>query len=192
MVGQADEIYSILKMDLMPSDNPRKQLKCISDLSENLIVPAKDLYQEVNNTLALYKSNNPIQVNLNFSGKRNFIILLLVLLYTLTPNAHTGDWYWLMDGISIDDTIYVFALRLNSTSGGLGFEVNGVALIKFNLDEENFIKNVQQFDTPLFYQDTSANWDIVLGQAIMPMTNASGNPNTMDIFMCTDTKRYIR
>jgi len=66
------------------------------------------------------------------------------------------------DGIAINDTIYVFALRLNGTSGGLGFEINGVALLKFKMDEQNFISDVQQFDTPLFYKNETEGSEIVL------------------------------
>ncbi|RJP73409.1 MAG: DUF4185 domain-containing protein [Ignavibacteriales bacterium] len=174
----SDGIYSIpLNEFEAPSDNPAgKQLIVFSDtFIGDVDSTGKRLNTKmVNNTLALLQSNTPDSIE--FFWRKNANNTPVSVFVPETPNAHTGDWYWLMDGISLNDTIYVFALRMNGTSGGLGFEVNGVALLKFNLDDENFIKNVQQFDTPLYYKDTTANWDIVLGQAIMPMTNVSGNP----------------
>ncbi len=174
----SDGIYSIpLNEYDAPSDNPAgKQLIVFSDtFIGDVDSTGKRLNTKmVNNTLALLQSNKPDSIE--FFWRKNANNTPASAFVPETPNANPGDWYWLMDGISLNDTIYVFALRLNSTSGGLGFEVNGVSLLKFNLDDEDFIKNVQQFDTPLYYKDTTANWDIVLGQAVMPMTNVSGNP----------------
>ncbi len=174
----SDGIYSIpLNEYDAPSDNPAgKQFIVFSDtFIGDVDSTGKRLNTKmVNNTLALLQSNKPDSIE--FFWRKNANNTPASVFVPETPNANPGDWYWLMDGISLNDTIYVFALRLNSTSGGLGFEVNGVALLKFNLDDEDFIKNVQQFDTPLYYKDTTANWDIVLGQAIMPMINVSGNP----------------
>ncbi|MFZ2325102.1 MAG: DUF4185 domain-containing protein [Ignavibacteriaceae bacterium] len=131
----------------------------------------------VNNTLALLQSNIPDSNQIQFFWRTDSLNKPKTVFVPNTPNANIGDWYWLMDGISVEDKIYVFALRLNSTSGGLGFEVNGVALLKFRMDSLNFISDVEQFDTPLFLKNETGNWEIVLGQAIMPMTSTSGNPS---------------
>ncbi|MGE5437640.1 MAG: hypothetical protein ACM3O3_10465, partial [Syntrophothermus sp.] len=132
----------------------------------------------VNNTLMMLPSNVPDTNVVDFFWRTDSSAgLPSTVFIPNTPNAHTGDWYWLMDGIALNENIYVYAIRLNSTSGGFGFEVNGVVLLKFNLDPVTFIKNVQQIETPLFVKDTVNNWDIVLGQAIMPMTSQSGNPS---------------
>ncbi|MCX6151402.1 MAG: DUF4185 domain-containing protein [Ignavibacteriales bacterium] len=176
----ADGIYSIpLNEYDAPSNNPAgNQLILFSDTfigevdSSNHRLNAK----LVNNTLALLQSNNPDSNEIKFFWGKDSGNSPKAVFVPATPNAKPGDWYWLMDGISLSDTIYVFALRLNGTIGGLGFEVNGVALLKFTLDEQKFISNVQQFDTPLFVKNEAANWEIVLGQAIMPMTSNSGNP----------------
>ncbi|RJP71153.1 MAG: T9SS C-terminal target domain-containing protein [Ignavibacteriales bacterium] len=174
----SDGIYSIpLNEYDAPSDNPAgKQLIVFSDtFIGDVDSTGKRLNTKmVNNTLALLQSNKPDSIE--FFWRKNANNTPASVFVPETPNANPGDWYWLMDGIALDDSVYVFGLRLNSTSGGLGFEVNGVTLLKFNMDEEEFIKNVKQFDTPLFYKDTTANWDIVIGQAVMPMTNVSGNP----------------
>lgn len=131
----------------------------------------------INNSLSLLQSNTPDPDDIQFFWRKDSVGKAQTVFVPNTPNSNPGDWYWLMDGISINDTIYLFALRLNSTSGGLGFEINGVTLLKFMMDEQNFISDVQQFDTPFFLKNESENWEIVLGQAIMPMTSVSGNPN---------------
>lgn len=132
----------------------------------------------VNNTLALLQSNNPDPADVEFFWKKDINNKPKAVFVPNTPEANAGDWYWLMDGIALYDTIYVYALRLNgSNTGGFGFEVNGVALLKFTLDDENFISDVQQFDTPLFSKDSIQNSDIVLGQAVMSKTTESGNPD---------------
>jgi len=177
----ADGIYSIPLNEFdATSDNPAgKQLILFSDTfigevdSSNKRVNTK----LINNTLALLQSNSPNPSDIQFFWKEDSTNAPKTVFVPNTPNANPGDWYWLMDGIALNDTIYVFALRLNHTTGGLGFEVNGVVLLKFNLDSANFISDVEQFDTPLFFKNESEGWDIVMGQAVMPMTISSGNPS---------------
>ncbi len=176
----ADGIYSIpLNGFDAPSDNPAgKQLLLFSDTFIGEVDSSNHRLNTkmINNSLALLQSNNPDTNEIQFFWKEDSAGNAKTVFVPSTPNAKPGDWYWLMDGISLDDTIYVFALRLNSTSGGLGFEVNGVALLKFIMDSVNFISSVEQFDTPLLYKNIIDNSEIVLGQAVMPMTSISGNP----------------
>lgn len=42
-----------------------------------------------------------------------------------TPNSKPGDWIWPMDGIAVNNRIYVFGLRLQSIETGWHFEVIG-------------------------------------------------------------------
>jgi hypothetical protein len=130
----------------------------------------------INNTLALMPNNIPDPNNIQFFW-RTLSGVPKAVFVPATPEAQPGDWYWLMDGITINHVVYVFALRLNSSSGGFGFEINGVALIKFRMDTNNFITDVQQFDTPLFYKNQTEDREIVIGQAVMSMTSESGNPS---------------
>ncbi len=178
----ADGIYSIpLNGFEQPSNNEtNKQMILFGDTfigevdSSNHRVNS----QIINNTLALMQNAEPIENNIEFFWREDSNGNPKTVFIPETLAANEGDWYWLMDGISIEDTINVFALRLNSTgSGAFGFEINGVVLIKFTLDEESFISNIQQFNTPLFFKNESEGWEIVLGQAIMPMTVSSGNPS---------------
>lgn len=177
----ADGIYSIPlnSFDAQSNTPADSQLILFSDTfigevdSNNHRVNA----HMVNNTIAMLQSNIPDTSKIKFFWRTDSTNIPKTVFVPNTPNADPGDWYWLMDGISVNGTIYVYALRLNQSSGGMGFEVNGVALLKFTIDPVNFISSVQQFDTPLFLKNISGGWDIVLGQAIMPMTVASGNPS---------------
>jgi len=179
----ADGIYSIpINESEQPSTNVEN--KHLILFSDTFIGQVDSLNHRVNaslvnNTLALIPNSAPNEDSIKFFWSEDINNIPQAVFVPETPNANPDDWYWLMDGISIDDKIYVFALRLNSTGGGgaFGFEVNGVALIKFNLDDQSFITNVEQFDTPLFFKNESEGWEIVFGQAIMPMTSASNNPS---------------
>jgi len=130
----------------------------------------------VNNTYALLNTPEPEADNITFywggSGSTPDAVFK-----PQTSTAQTGDWYWLMDGIALKDNIYVYALRMHSTgTGAFDFAINGVVLLKFNLDEQNKIINPQQYDTPLYYKNESEGWEIAMGQAVMPMTESSANP----------------
>jgi len=177
----ADGIYSIpLNGYDAPSNSPAdSQLILFSDTFIGEVDSNNHRYNPslINNTLALLQSNNPDPNDIQFFWGTDSSNSPKTVFVPNTPNTDSGDWYWLMDGITLNDFIYVFALRLNSASGVFGFEVNGVALLKFTMDSENFISDVEQFDTPLFIKNELENWEIVLGQAIMPMTSISGNPS---------------
>jgi len=177
----ADGIYSIpLNEYDAPSNSPAdSQLILFSDtfIGEVDSNNQRSNTSLVNNTLAVIQSNNPDPNEIQFFWRTDSLNAPKTVFVPNTPNANPGDWYWLMDGISLNHQIYVFALRLNSTTGGLGFELNGVALLKFSMDSLNFISDVEQFDTPLYLKNQTENWEIVLGQAIMPMTISSGNPS---------------
>jgi hypothetical protein len=177
----ADGIYSIPLDESEQPSSSSKHLLLFSDtfIGEVDSTGRRTSSRLINNTLALMQDAQPNESSIEFFWKEDSAGNPKTVFVPETPDADPGDWYWLMDGISINDTIYIFGLRLNSTGGGgaFGFEVNGVTLIKFNLDDENFISNVEQFDTPLFFKNEIENWEIVLGQAIMPMTSVSGSPS---------------
>ncbi len=179
----ADGIYIIPLDEYEVSSNTPagKQLVLFSDtfIGEVDSLNRRQNARLINNTLALMQSGNPDPNTTEFFWREDSTGDPRTVFVPNTLNANTGDWYWLMDGIALNDTFYVFALRLNSNGGGgaFGFELNGVALLKFTLDEENFISDVEQFDTPLFFDNQSANSQLALGQAVMPMTSNSGNPD---------------
>ena len=124
----------------------------------------------VNNTYAILDGNEPDNNNIQFYYDLDNDSIPTSFFIPNTPESEPEDWYWLMDGISINETIYLYALRMDYDVPP--FSVDGVALIKFQLDEENQLSAIEQYDTPLFYQYDNGDY-VWYGQAIMPLTNSS-------------------
>jgi len=166
----ADGIYSI---PLSGSEtNSEKTLFVFSDtfigdvdsLTNQRIAPT----YMVNNTYAILEGSEPNNDNIQFYYDIDGDGLPTSFFEPNTPDSESGDWYWLMDGINIDETVYLYALRMDYDVPP--FAVDGVALIKFQLGEENQLLEVEQYDTPLFYQYENGDY-VWYGQAIMPLTN---------------------
>lgn len=131
----------------------------------------------VNNTYAMLDGSAPLDENIDFFWAESNGLPDAVFIPN-TPNTGPDDWYWLMDGIAESDSIFVFGLRMVPGNGGVfNFRVAGVTLISFKLAPDNTIPEYYQVDAPLYYKNEAENWDIALGQAIMPMHAASGYPN---------------
>ena len=173
----ADGIYSIPLdgSEQYSEDSQRKTLFLFSDtfigsVDEDSLRVGATL---VNNTLALLKGAAPLEENIKFTwGEKNDGSPAAVFIPD-TPQSNSGDWYWLMDGIAIADTVYVYGMRLKKTDGS--WEVLGVSLISFTLDDQLNLGDIRQVDTPLKAKSVDGK-DIIIGQAIMPMTTVSGNP----------------
>ena len=168
----ADGIYSI---PLSGSEyNAEKTLFVFSDtfigdvdsVTNQRIAPT----YMVNNTYAILDGSEPTIDNIQFYYDLDNDNIPTSLFIPNTPESEPEDWYWLMDGISINETIYLYALRMDYDVPP--FSVDGVALIKFQLDEENQLSGIEQYDTPLFYQYENGDY-VWYGQAIMPLTNYS-------------------
>jgi hypothetical protein len=130
----------------------------------------------INNTLGFMKGHRPIEENISFFWETDNQNNPEAVFIPNTPDSKPSDWYWLMDGIALNDKVYVYALRLEPGSGGFfNFKLIGVNLIKFDAHPEGSISNVVQMDTPLFYLNEADNSNIAFGQAIMSMTEESGN-----------------
>ena len=177
----ADGIYTIpLSGDETPDGNPEERtLILFSDTFIGEVDQTDKRTQTVmvNNTYAVLDGKSPVDENIKFFWATDAGGKPATTFIPATPQSNPGDWYWLMDGIVIDDSIHVFGLRLKSTNTGLGFEVIGTALLSFRLNENDSIAEYRQVDAPIYYRDAGAGWEIVFGQAIMPMTNVSGNPD---------------
>jgi hypothetical protein len=178
----ADGIYSIpLSGVEIPSDSSNDRTLFL--FSDTFIgrVDSNDQRKDsrlVNNTYAVLDGNQPDPQQIKFFWGTNQNGQPQAVFVPETPNANPGDWYWLMDGIAVNEKIYIFGLRLKTGSGGdFNFEVVGVSLLSFILVGADSLQNSQQFDAPLYYKNDTDGWEIVLGQAVMSMTERSGNPN---------------
>ncbi|MBN2091965.1 DUF4185 domain-containing protein [candidate division KSB1 bacterium] len=178
----ADGIYSIpLSGREIPADSGQERtLFVFGDTFIGEVNPNGERVNSkiVNNTLAFLKGNQPLPEQIQFYWLTNQNNQLQAVFVPETPNAKPGEWYWLMDGIALNEKIHVFALRLKRAGTGdvFDFMVTGVSLISFTLDENFNLIDVTQIETPLFYQHPTGKWSTVLGQAIMPLHKASQNP----------------
>jgi len=179
----ADGIYSIpLSGSEIPTDSSSETTLIL--FSDTFIGDVDSSNQRknsklVNNTYAILQGNQPVSEKIDFLWREDSLGNLSAIFVPNTPQTIPGDWYWLMDGISLNDKIYVFGLRLEKSSGGFfNFKVVGVTLISFRLDSTNVISDYIQVDSPLYANNEAENWEIVLGQAVMSKTEESGVVNS--------------
>ncbi len=170
----ADGIYSI-PMDGCEQPQGQDHLLLFSDTFLGQVDAAGKRINStlVNNTLAYLRGNKPTADSISFMWDQSGAGARAVFT-PATPSAGAKDFYWLMDGVKIDSIIHVFALRLNITGGGaFDFNLNGVVLLSFKLDDDRHPALVQQQDLPFFKNEGGVS--VVFGQAIMPHARASGN-----------------
>ena len=176
----ADGIYSIpMNGNEQPGQTNSEHLIIFSDTFIGNVDDSDKRINTVivNNTAAYLTGNLPIEENTKFMWATDDNQAPCAIFIPDTPTSKTGDWYWLMDGIKIDDTFYVYGLRLERQAGALfDFKLNGCVLLSFNLDDDHNIVNIQQTDTPFYYEDGTTSY--LLGQAIMPMNAESNNPGS--------------
>jgi hypothetical protein len=177
----ADGIYSIPLSGIeIPEQNPQETTLLL--FSDTFIGEVDSNNQRlnsslVNNTYAILKGNQPLNDSIAFIWGLDQNNNPDAIFTPDTSYAEPDEWFWLMDGVALSDSIYVFGLRVEPASGGFGFALSGVSLLSFVLDSNYAIHNYKQKDTPVYYRNEMENWEIVHGQAVMPMTIESGNPN---------------
>ncbi len=129
----------------------------------------------IRNTIGVLNTKEPIEDEIQFYWETDSQGEPEALFKADTPESDPDDWIWPMDGIRLGKRFYIYGLRLFDPPGLASFEINGVTLISFELDSTNQIINWRHVDTPLFHKNDE-DVEIVIGQAVMPMTDASGNP----------------
>ncbi|MBC8401874.1 MAG: DUF4185 domain-containing protein [Candidatus Marinimicrobia bacterium] len=135
-------------------------------------------FSMIRNTIAYLPTIEPDPDSIEFIWDTDNSGNPTALFKATTPASEPGDWIWPMDGIAVNDSIYIFGLRLHEDGQGVfGFKLVGATLISFVLDSTNSISGYRQIDAPLFYADSIAGTNTVYGQAVMSMTVESGNPN---------------
>lgn len=180
----ADGIYSIPFNG--NEQNNQQNNKTLFVFSDTFIGPVDSITGQrlsptfmVNNTYAILDGNNPITDRIEFYYRTDSNGEPISIIAPNTENSQDDDWYWLMDGIAINNRFYLFALRMeheNNGQAGFNFAVAGVSLISFELTDDNEISNVEEIDTPLFFEHPDG-WSVVYGQAILSKTIDSGSPN---------------
>ncbi|MDY7039524.1 MAG: DUF4185 domain-containing protein [Chloroflexota bacterium] len=144
----------------------------------------------VRNTTALLETVRPAPEQITFHWETDEQGQPASIFESDTPESSPDEWIWPMDGLVLKDRINILALRMQ-TRPKVAFEVVGITHISFTLDNEQNITAYEHVDTPLYYRNEKAGYEIVLGQAIMPMTEESGNPNPDGYIYIYGPKSYI-
>lgn len=128
----------------------------------------------IRNTIGILIGNQPDPQKIQFFWNTDEQGNPVELFKPTTPTSTADDWLWPMDGIRLGKRLYIYALRLYDPPGWLSFEINGIILLSFELNDQFEIISERQLDTPLFYKDSN-DVELVFGQAIVPMMVESGN-----------------
>lgn len=128
----------------------------------------------VNNTAAFLASGEPVGSDIHFivaheGGEPRSLFI------PDTPHTQPGEWYWLMDGIHLNGSFYIFAARMRSDPVAL-FAREGLALIEIPAGSVPPFENHTQTELPFNIPADGDRGAIVYGGAIMPNTESSGAP----------------
>lgn len=180
----ADGIYAIQLNTQATDPNAKRILFVFSDtfigdvLPDGSRAPGATI---VNNTMALLRGTQPVEENIKFYWATNQTDFPVAAFRPQTPDSEMDNWYWLMDGVSINGTFYLFALRMEVGDGGpFNFAVAGVVRISAELSETgpfpHRIRNLStQEDAPLFLAGDETQGDFIFGSSIMVNTKAAGS-----------------
>jgi len=92
-----------------------------------------------------------------------------------TPNTDPGDWYWLCDGVSLPDAVYILAWRMRSDNGW--FARSGVSVIRIPAGSSPPFTNYQQYELPFHAPAAGDRGEIAFGSGIMANTARAGAHN---------------
>ncbi len=93
-----------------------------------------------------------------------------------TPNSQPGEWYWLGDGISLPDAVYILALRMRSDQE-LWFVRTGTAIIRIPAGSSPPFNNYQQYELPFHAPAEGDRGEISFTAGLMANTERAGAPN---------------
>lgn len=139
----------------------------------------------VNNTLALlHRTTQPSERRTQFYWATTLAGEPQAVFVPSTQNTQPGEWYWLLDGVVLDHTLYIFAMRMKRTDdgGAFAFAVVGGARLRIDLEQSGSRLRrmralAEQVETPLFVPANETRGDLIFGSAILVNTAASGAVN---------------
>jgi hypothetical protein len=95
-----------------------------------------------------------------------------------TPNAAPGEWHWLMDGVSLNGKVYLFAQRMKPARGAVfNFAVDGAALLSVPIDSLTPPRQYKEVETPLHVELRDGRGEMIFGGAVMVNTRAARSPS---------------
>ncbi len=123
----------------------------------------------LNNTLAMLDGTEPDPTKIEFIWTAN--ISDTNLFTPKTENSPVGSWYWLQDGVQIDNKLHLFPILMVNDPGGennFKFAIDAVTMITVPLSEEGpIIEDQEQIDTPFFKELASKDGNFVFGGTIL-------------------------
>ncbi len=131
----------------------------------------------LNNSLAILEGTEPEPNNINFIWTADPSD---VNLFTpKTAGSPKGSWYWLQDGVVINDKLYLFPLLMvDDPNGEVGFQfsIAGVTMVTMPISEEGpLIEEQKQIDTPLYKPLEDGSGSIIFGAAILDTDELDDN-----------------
>ncbi|QGQ99779.1 DUF4457 domain-containing protein [Paenibacillus psychroresistens] len=149
----------------------------------------RDVSDFTNNTLGILNGANPDPAAMDFiwgkevDGKTNSGLFV-----PHTAHSTPENWYWLQDGIKLNNNVYISAMNVApdlTQAPGWQFKVERVSMIKVPLINGNLeVENQTQVDTDLLYHtDLDFGTGALLalenqfGAGFMPNTTEAGAPN---------------
>ncbi len=141
---------------------------------------ARKDFTMVNNTLGLLEDGQPIAEKMKFIWGKNGDGSNSPVFIPTTENAKGKKcWYWLQDGICLENNVYILPMLVEENpdgNEGFKFRAIGVSMIRIPVGENGLVLDHHtQTDAPLFYVDGKRN--LLFGAGIMPNTAGSGAPD---------------
>lgn len=199
----SDGIYSIAYngYDAPGKAGLTKTLFLFSDTfvgNANPVSKYRNVSDFTNNTLGVLDGGNPDPAAMNYIwGKDANGKTTSGLFVPRTPKATPDNWYWLQDGINLNNNVYISAMNVApdpTQPAGWQFKVVGVSMIKVPINQGQIdVVNQTQVDTSLLYH-TEFQWgtkkdangndvpnmltqENQFGAGFMPNTAEAGAPN---------------
>lgn len=131
----------------------------------------------IHNSTALLTGGLPDPARMNFNFRSGATGAALPV-FANNPN---GSWFWPVDGSVVGSNLYLFSLRMKPTSGGFGFDYEGITLFTTTVTPANlnnappvFWTYQQRDDTSLFVPAGPGTSSKIFGQAVMNNTAQGG------------------
>jgi hypothetical protein len=174
----SDGIYTIAYngYDAPGKANETQTLFLFSDTFVGNVNPVskyRNVADFTNNTLGVLTGGSPDPANMDFIwGTNENGQTSSGLFVPKTPKASSDGWYWLQDGLYLNDNIYISGMNVApdpTQPPGWQFKVVGVSMIKVPLSNGQLdIAHQSQVDTSLLYH-TEFQWG----------TKPDGSPNML-------------
>lgn len=130
----------------------------------------------VNNTIAVLSGSEPDPDRIRFYWGREGGEPTAAFV-PATPNAQPDDWFWLKDGVVVNNRTHVYAFWFTRDSGEpLGYRRAGVTLITLPTGSRPPFADQIQRETPLFVSKDLIGSDMLFGAAVLANTEEAGSP----------------